>query len=151
MVEKNAALKEENAKIADQMVNESSGAISLVEVIYGSIHWKLAKEHTNLALIYLDFKNMAKQAREQCQKAWSILVEDFKHKKRMEDIHGANFEEAEHENNAGGSEEDKSDHIYPDCNRHQMMLNYIYGRASTILKELEFLFQTICHCQIFIN
>jgi hypothetical protein len=111
------------------MVAESTGAIALIEVIYGNIHWKLAKEHTNLAMIYLEFKGLPKQARVHCEKAWSILVAEFTHKARLE-LHGL-----ENQSEENDDDESSKAHLYPDCNKHQMILNYIYGRASTLLKE----------------
>lgn len=128
-IEETSSLEENNRLLAEQILAESYGAISLVEVIYGSIHWKLAKEYTNLAFIYLEISKLAKQARAECEKAWKILVEDFRHQTRLE------LEKENGDDNDDGLATATTAHMYPNFNNHQMILNYIYGRASTILKR----------------
>lgn len=117
------------------MINEACGSISLVEVIYGSIHWKLAKEITNLALIYLEVRKLPKQARIECEKAWTILVEDFRHQTRNELNADEGLDKEPQQGQLDSDDGLQTTHVYPDCSKHQMILNYIYGRASSILKE----------------
>lgn len=117
-IEEKPMLVEANKKIAESILTECYGAISLVEVLYGSIHWKLAKERTNLALIYLEIQYLPKQAKLECEKVWSILVEDVRNRARLEP-----------------DQPDYQLEFYPDYNKHQLIVNYIYGRASTLLKE----------------
>jgi hypothetical protein len=139
------ALKAENERLVESMINELVGSIALIQVIYGSFHWKLAKEHTNLALIYLEHKNLPKQAKVHCEKAWSILVEDLKHKsihvKENELADESEKQPKESVDDEFTEEEAAISHAqYQGFHRHQMMLNYIYGRASTLLKEYQAFF-----------
>lgn len=112
-----------NEKIADLMVQECLGCIALSQVIFGSSHWKFAMAYTELALIYLEFKNLPKQAKLHCETAWKILYEELKNK----NLHEANKSEYQSNNFAT---------VIP-CliHKHQMILNYIYGRACTLTKE----------------
>ncbi|RNA26660.1 tetratricopeptide repeat 23 isoform X4 [Brachionus plicatilis] len=112
-----------NEKISDLMVQECLGCIALSQVVFGSSHWRYAMAYTELALIYLEFKNLPKQSKQYCEIAWKILYEELKNKT----LHEANKSENQSNNFAS---------ITPQVvNKHQMMLNYIYGRACTLLKE----------------
>lgn len=111
----------DNEIIADSMIKESLGCICLTQVIYGSSHWKLAVAYINLAQVYLEFANLPKQAKHHCEKAWTVLVDELK-------------DQSIYEPNTNGSENTK---LNPDSNKQQMMLNYIYGRACTLLKQNE--------------
>ncbi|CAF0810696.1 unnamed protein product [Brachionus calyciflorus] len=118
-------LKIENDKISDLMINERLGSIALSQVIYGSSHWRYAMAYTELALVYLEFKNLPKQAKHHCETSWYILYEELKNKTL-------------HEVNKGENQLSNFSTISSEIvNKHQMMLNYIYGRACTILKENE--------------
>lgn len=123
------------------MIAESVGAISLVQVIYGSYHWKLAKEHTNLALVYLEFKHKPKQAKYHCEKAWSILVDDLKQKTVLEmnqpnrDADELDADLTENDTSSMGGQDEQAYVPYQDFDKHQMLLNYIYGRSCALLKQ----------------
>jgi hypothetical protein len=93
----------------------------LNRVIFGNTHWKLAWNHINLALCYLELKNLPKQAKEHCEKAWEIYLEDL----RQEQIN--HLTDSEYE----------TDRQFLDQNsdQHHMILNYVYGRSCTLLKE----------------
>lgn len=134
-IEEMPSLTEENRLLAEKMVTESCGAIALVEVTYGSIHWKLAIENTRLAVLYLETSKLPKQAKIECEKSWTILFEDFRHQTRKELQAENDSESKPNDDQADNDDGLLTPHIYPDCNKHQMMLNYIYGRASTLLKQ----------------
>lgn len=112
-----------NEKIADLMIEECLGCIALSQVVFGSSHWKYAMAYAELALIYLEFKNLPKQAKLHCETAWKILYEELKNK----NLHEANKSDFQSSNFAS---------VTP-CliHKHQMILNYIYGRACTLIKE----------------
>ena len=117
-------IKEKNEKLADLMVKELIGVISLNQVIYGQSHWKLAWSHIHLAQIYLEYKNLPKQAKHHCEQAWSIFLEDLKD------------ETCFNLNNT--NESNTYEYYNQDLNKHQMILNYIYGKSCTILKQYYF-------------
>jgi hypothetical protein len=116
-------LKNENEKLSDEMINESIGIVSIHQVVYGVAHWKLAWSHINLAQIYLEYKNLPKQARHHCEQAWSIFYEDLKDEIRH-DLNNSNYENFAFE------------YYNTNYNKHHTILNYVYGRSCTLLKEL---------------
>lgn len=118
-----SGLTEVNEKIADLMIQECVGCISLTQVVFGSSHWRYAMAYGELALVYLEFKNLPKQAKQHCETAWKVLYEELKNK----NLHEANKSENQLNNFASITPRI----IY----KHQMILNYIYGRSCTLLKE----------------
>ena len=104
-----AELEQENETLSDTLLRESIELISLNSVIYGEHHLKLAWAHVNLALVYLECQNLPKQAKHHCENAFRIHVEHLK---------------------ATGEVE-----LEPNDQRHQMVLNFVYGRSCTLLKE----------------
>ena len=125
--------------MCDELVKELAGVITLTQVIYGDTHWKLAWAHINLAQVYLEQKRLAKQAKHHCELAWAIYLEDLKDRTRRGLF--VNTTAPKDEKNVGvngeNEQDDESDADYynPDADRHQMILNYLHGRACTILKE----------------
>lgn len=107
-IEHKADLEAENEKLAEEILKESTGVISLNEVVYGPSHLKSAWSYINLALNYLECKNLAKQAKINCEKAWMIQIQNLK------------TLEGEH---------DLIDQ------KHEMIVNFVYGRSCTLLKE----------------
>jgi hypothetical protein len=105
------------------MINESIGIVAIHQVVYGVTHWKLAWSHINLAHIYLEYKNLPKQAKHHCEQAWSIFYEDLKDEVRH-DLNNSNFENFAFE------------FYNVNYNKHHTILNYVYGRSCTLLKEL---------------
>ena len=117
-------LKEVNESLADEMLKELVGVNSLSQVIYGDTHWKLAWSHINIALFYLEYKHLAKQAKHHCEKAYQVYTEDLKEQTRRSVMSN------------GDNGYDYSEEFYnPDEFRHQMILNYVFGKSCTILKE----------------
>ena len=119
-------LKEVNESLTDEILKELLGVNSLTQVIYGDTHWKLAWSHINIALIYLEHKHLAKQAKHHCERAFQIYTEDLKEQQRRNLFL------------SGGAEDgyDHSEEFYnPDECRHQMILNFVFGKSCTILKE----------------
>jgi hypothetical protein len=98
-------IESDNDKIADELVKESTEVISLNEVIYGQSHYKTAFSYINLALIYLECKNLPKQAKNHCEKAWQIKLNNLKQEEYLID------------------------------DKHEMILNFVYGRSCILLKE----------------
>jgi len=115
-------LKEINESLADEMLKELLGVNSLTQVIYGDTHWKLAWSHTNIALVYLEQKHLAKQAKHHCERAFQVYTDDLKEQARRQLLTNDGL--------------DLTEEFYnPDEFRHQMILNFVFGKACTILKE----------------
>ena len=133
--EASRALQTTNEKLADEMISEVCGVIALNQVVYGKLDWRLAWSHTSLALVYLEHKHLAEQARHHCECAWQIYVD-----KCQSDISaGATQLTAAAAANVAGETDTNSELEYhnedEEHHKHQMILNYVYGRASTILQE----------------
>jgi len=120
-LEANQECEKRKEELSDEIIKELSSLLSLNRVIFGNTHWKLAWNHINLALCYLELKNLPKQAKEHCEKAWEIYLEDL----RQEQIN--HLTDSEYE----------TDRQFLDQNsdQHHMILNYVYGRSCTLLKE----------------
>lgn len=112
-------MKLENEKIAEDLLKESVELIGLNSVIYGENHIKLAWAHINLALVYLECKNLPKQAKLHCENAFRVQIEYLKKL--------ASDEEA--------CEEDCLEDYEVGDQKHQMILNFVYGCACSLLKE----------------
>lgn len=106
-IENKSELETKNEKIAEELLKESSGIVALNEVVYGTRHLKSAWSHINLALIYLECKNLPKQAKNHCEKSWQIQTNILKSEGSYDEI------------------DDK----------HEMINNFVYGRACMLLKE----------------
>ena len=112
-------------ELAESILVESINVIPLVEIVYGVEDHKTASAYVNLAQVYLDYKNMPNQAKQHCQKAWSILFKCLK-----DDIHHNYYKPAEELTEASEAKGRVDVDSYVD--REQMILNYVYGRACTI-------------------
>ena len=112
-----------NEHLVDEIIKELVGVISLTQVIYGDSHWKLAWAHTNLALTYLELKQLPKQAMHHCERAFQVLTDEIREQSRRSLL-------------LANSDIDESEEFYnPDSCRHQMILNYVYGKSCTLLKK----------------
>ncbi len=110
------AVKLENEKICEEILRESIELIGLNAVVYGENHFKLAWAYINLAQVYLEIADMPKQAKKHCINAFKVQVEYVKKLTRDEEVDS--IEEFE-----------SNDHM------HQMILNYVYGRAGDMLEK----------------
>lgn len=160
-------LKSASEKYSDKIIDLLAEVETLSEVIYGGSHEKYALACINLAQAYLEFKNLPKQAKSHCEKAWNILIENLKEdakqklqleqllqqqkealaraaaekEKDDEQVVVSNPDMAESNEQLSNTLELEQQHelvkntLYPESEKHQMMLNYIYGRSCTLLKE----------------
>ena len=106
---KKEEIKIEQENLNENLFKERIGLICLNDAIHGKRSLNLSHAHVNLGQAYLNYRNLPKQAKVHCEKAWKIQVECLK-----ENIY----------------EEFSLDDSY-----HQMVLNFVYGRACTLLKE----------------
>ena len=100
-------------------MRETTELSGLIEVIYGSNHIKLAWAHINLANVYLECKNLPVQAKSHCEDAFRIQIEYLK-KLAVEDHFSP--------------EDGLGEYEFMD-QKYQMILNYVYGKACSLLKE----------------
>ena len=117
-------------ELAESILVESINVIPLIEIVYGIEDHKTASAYTNLAQVYLDYKNMPNQAKHHCEKAWSILFKCLK-----TDIYHNYYKPDESAQNIDGPDGPVtvSSMSTSYIDREQMILNYVYGRACTIL------------------
>lgn len=155
-LENSDELKIENEKISDLMIKELVGVLALTETVYGCDHQKHALAYINLAQVYLEFKSLPKQAKQHCEKAWNILIDNLKETAKITVQQKLMEEQREKQEMLDKNENINESNIllnsdaqkvlirkpdqtlYQDSDKHQMLLNYIYGRSCTILKEFVF-------------
>ena len=102
----------------------SNCSVFVFKVLYGVNHFKSAWFQSTIAQVYLEGKQLPRQAKIHCEKAMLIQVE---HSKAISSVVAANENAVEVE--PMGYED------YVDDLKYQMILNFVYGRSCTLLKE----------------
>jgi hypothetical protein len=107
-----------NNQMVEKLMNEAISLIGICYPIYGNKSWKTAWSHINLAQIYLEFKGWPLQSKEHCEKAMKILVDEFE---EISLCLAHNQLPIRNKN----------------INKHQAILNFVYGRSCTLLREYD--------------